>query len=163
MQLYLMQHGACLPEALDPEQPLSPMGQEQVQKSGEAIRKMGVAFGRMICSPKLRAQQTARIVAREVNYPEDGIIVSDAVKAMSLPQASLELASQFAVEGSVFIAGHLPSVNEIISLLTSDGCKVAVNVENGGLARLDISDFQRPSGALMWYLSPWQMQLFAGL
>lgn len=162
MELYLMQHGLSLSKELDPEQPLSPVGRDQVQKAARAARLMGLNFDLMVTSPKKRAQQTAALLAEAVDYPTGGIRVTDAVKAMT-PWASTlayleEMQQRFELQ-RVCIVGHMPSIGEIVSAIITSGCKAAVQIENAGICRLDILDFQRPAGSLIWYMGPQQLGL----
>lgn len=165
MELYLMQHGACLSKELDPEQSLSPVGRDQVEKSARAARLMGLSLDAMVTSPKKRARQTAAILAAAVEYPANGIRVTDAVKAMTPPQTTLEyleeLKGRFELS-RVCIVGHMPSIGELISALITNDSKAAVQIENAGLSRVDILDFQRPAGTLIWYMGPQQLGLIRG-
>jgi len=162
MELYLMQHGLSLSKELDPEQPLSPVGRDQVEKSARAARLMGLNLDLLVTSPKKRAQQTAALLAEAIGYPRSGIRVTDAVKAMTPPETTLayldELRQRFEL-ARVCIVGHMPSIGEIVSALITSNCKAAVQVENAGIMRLEIMDFQRPAGTLVWYMGPQQLGL----
>jgi len=162
MELYLMQHGLSLSKELDPEQPLSPVGRDQVYKAARAARLMGLNMDLMVTSPKKRAQQTAALLAEAVAYPAGGIRVTDAVKAMTPSAATLayleEMQQRFELQ-RVCLVGHMPSIGEIISNVITSGCKAAVQVENAGICRVDILDFKRPAGSLIWYMGPQQLGL----
>lgn len=165
MELYLMQHGMSLSKELDPEQPLSPVGRDQVEKSAQAARLMGLNVDLLITSPKKRAQQTAAMLAQALGYPASGIRVSEAVKAMTPPSVTLqyieELQQRYEL-ARVCIVGHMPSIGEIVSTLITSDSKAAVQIENAGLLRLDILDFKRPAGSLAWYMGPQQLSLVRG-
>ncbi len=164
MELYLVQHGMALSEELDPEQSLSPMGREQIDKSGRAARLLGISPDVVVASFKKRSRQTAAILAQHLGYPEKKILVTDAVKAMTPAWGTLEFLNTLLVERDaqrVLIAGHMPSIGEIISLLITNDSRADVNIENGGLCRVDILDFQRPAGTLLYYLTPGQLGYIA--
>lgn len=164
MELYLMQHGLALSKELDPEQPLSPVGRDQVEKSALAAKLMGLDLDAMICSTKKRSQQTAAILAQAVNYPVKNILVSDAVKAMTPPARTLEYLQGLQQKHDVqraCIVGHMPNIGELVSLLITNDSRAAIQVENAGLLRVDIMDFNRPAGTLLWYLGVHQMGLIS--
>lgn len=61
MKLWLLRHGQAQPyQAHDAERQLTEIGREQVVQAAEFLR--GVAFDRIICSPYIRAQQTAQLL-----------------------------------------------------------------------------------------------------
>jgi phosphohistidine phosphatase len=158
MEIHLMQHGSCLPKEADPQMPLSPVGLDQIERSAEAVRLLGLGFDRIVASPKLRSQQTAEAVARAVGYAPADIVVADAVKAMAPPAETVEFLCGLGV-GSVLVAGHLPNLAELASWLMG-GAKVAV--DNGGLICLEADDPRARDARLAWSLTPMQMQLVAG-
>jgi len=45
MEIYLMQHSPALPKDKDPDEGLSPEGEERIHTSGKALKKMGIARG----------------------------------------------------------------------------------------------------------------------
>ncbi len=164
MELYLTQHGTALPKELDPEQGLSPLGKEQVEKCGRAARLLVHHPDVLLASPKKRSRQTAEILAQILGYPVKRILVTEAVKAMTSAWDTLHLLRSLHEERdarSVLIAGHMPGIGELISLLITSNARAAVHIENGGLARVDILDFTRPAGTLLWHLTPQQLGLIA--
>ncbi|MDB5181974.1 MAG: hypothetical protein JWP13_737 [Candidatus Saccharibacteria bacterium] len=59
------------------ETPLTTEGRGQAKKAGEEAKGLGIDY--IICSPLSRAQDTAKIVAKEINYPEHDIEVNSLV------------------------------------------------------------------------------------
>jgi len=158
MQLYLMQHGLSLSKDQDPEQGLSPQGVSQVMDSAEAVKRMGLTFDLVVASTKKRSQETARIVAEAVGYPEDDIVVTDRVKAMTPPEDTIGFLEIHKGKERVFIAGHLPSLSELSSYLM--GCKPnAVRFMNAGLVKLECPDIVPGSAKLAAYLAPEHLAL----
>ncbi len=163
MELFLMQHGICLSKELEPEQPLSPVGYDQVERTGVALRRMGADFDAILCSPKTRSYESAHIIAHCTGYPEKAILVTEVVKAMAPPTALFELLQERTTWQRVLIAGHLPHLGEVASMLITDHCKAAIQIENAGLMRLEVLNFERPAGTLLWYLTPGQLKLLSGI
>jgi phosphohistidine phosphatase len=63
MELYVMQHGEASPEQDDPARPLTPAGPATVQKVASRARYSGALLDRCVHSGKLRAQQSAELLA----------------------------------------------------------------------------------------------------
>lgn len=57
--------------------PLTKKGHEQAKKAGQAVKESGLSFDIIISSPLQRAHDTAKHVARAINYPEDKIVVHE--------------------------------------------------------------------------------------
>jgi phosphohistidine phosphatase len=162
MELYLMQHGAALTKDVDPDRPLSPVGREQIIKSAQAMRKLGIRLDAVVCSPKTRAAQTADIVCELTGFPEDRIIVSDKVKAMAEPVQSASLIREHPEESVVFVAGHLPNLERLAGYLLSPQDPPSIRFENGGLTRIDFPQDEENGPRLRWHLSPLHLQIIAG-
>ena len=161
MEIYLMQHGSALPKEQDPEEGLSPDGKESIHASGKALKKMGIFFDVILSSPKKRSKQTASIVAEEVGFPPDKIIQTEKVKALTPPEETLAIVAEYSGNRKILIAGHLPSVAEVASLLLTEGSKVTIEFERGGCCRIDVEDLSTHAGHLKWHLTPEQLALLA--
>lgn len=161
MELYLMQHGTCLSQEIDPDQPLSPVGRDQIRKSATAVRNLGLGFDAIVTSPKLRAMQTAEAVAMALGLPGDCLTVSESVKATTRPEETMEFLRTLGAE-SVLITGHLPNLERLASQLISGHSRLRLGIENGGLLRIDAERIPTDTAQLRWLLSPMQLQLIAG-
>lgn len=156
MLIHLMQHGACLSKELDPNQPLSPVGREQVDKSARAAQILGLRFELIIASPKIRSLQTAEIMAKQTGYPVSRIEVTDAIKAMAPTRKTLDFIKEYEGLDSIFIAGHLPSLGSLASELLTGGPHLDIAIENSGLMQLQW-DITTSKSILNWYLRPSQL------
>jgi phosphohistidine phosphatase len=159
MQLYLMQHGQAVPETENPEQPLSREGVAQIQASAAAMKRLDLAYDLIVCSPKKRSRQSAALVAEGVNYPYSDIVETDAVKPAAPADDTVSFLRQNPTCTSVLIAGHLPSLARIASLLLGGDAPVRLRFENGGLCRLDTADLAPGMAELVFHLSAAQMQM----
>ena len=160
MLIHLMQHGACLPKELDVHQPLSPVGKEIISKSARAAQVLGLRFELIVASPKTRSLQTAEIMAEYTGYPLSRITVTEAIKAMTSAQETIDFINEYEGLDSILIAGHLPSLENIASKLLTGGSALSVNIDNGGLMQIDTKGNNGPT--LNWYLSPNQLALVSG-
>lgn len=82
-KLYFIRHG--LSEANKAEiwsghsdTPLSDEGRAQAKAAGQKAKDLHIDL--IVCSPLSRAKETAEIVAGEIGYPKDKIIVADILK-----------------------------------------------------------------------------------
>jgi phosphohistidine phosphatase len=161
MELYLMQHGSAFSKDVDPDQPLSPVGREQVIKSAQAVRRMGLAFDMVASSPKTRARQTAEVICELIGYPEEDIVISDALKAMAPPTESIQFLEQYRQQGAMLVTGHLPNLAKLAGELLSPGHAPAIQFANGGLTRIDLWEERDKAPVLRWHLTPFHMQVIA--
>jgi phosphohistidine phosphatase len=162
MEFYLMQHGQAVPEYENPEQPLSREGVARIQASAAAMKRMGIAFDVIVCSPKKRSRQSAALVAEGVNYPYSDIVETEKVKATAPPDEAVSFLREYGGDKRVLVAGHLPSLARIASLLLG-GSEDAVRVrfENGGLCRIDSAGLAPGEGELVFRIPAALMRMLA--
>ena len=118
MRLYLVQHGDSVPEQADPQRPLSAAGRRQVEAIARLLASAGVRPARTAHSGKLRAQQTAELLAKACS-PDHGVEAAaglspnDPVKPVARMVASLS--------ADTMLVGHLPFMARLAGrLVTSD-------------------------------------------
>ena len=63
MKLYLVQHAEAVPAEDDPDRPLSDKGRTDVQRVASFLAR-SVRVGRIVHSPKMRARDTAVLLAQ---------------------------------------------------------------------------------------------------
>jgi uncharacterized phosphatase len=86
--LYLMRHGQSQANADhiiagSHESPLSPIGCIQAELAGQTASQF-FHFDLIITSPMSRAAQTAMIIAEQLNYPQDKIVVVEDLRERNL-------------------------------------------------------------------------------
>jgi len=135
MQLYLVQHGAAKSETEDPQRGLTEQGQRTVERLADFLIPLQLSIDRIEHSGKLRAQQTAEILAERLR-PRDGIkevrgiAPNDDVEAM---RSRLQTESK-----NLILVGHLPYLGRLAGkLLGLKGDQDVVQFQMGGLVRLD--------------------------
>ena len=161
MEIYLMQHGEAYAKDKDPERSLTLKGEEQIHLSAQALKKMDVKFNLIISSPKKRARQTAEIVAAEMGYPQDGIEATETLEPTVPAKDTLSYLATHGDKNRIFIAGHLPSLGEIVSTLVCDRSHVSFHFEMGGVARIDVEELKAHNGELRWFLTPSQLTMLS--
>ncbi len=149
-----MQHGPNLPQEADPEQGLSPEGEQVVRAAASALARLGVRPGLIIASPKKRSRQSAGLVAAALGYDPGGIIVSERVKAMSEPGDTLQFLAGLGERAPLLVVGHLPNLAKVAGALLAPCGQALVDFQRGGVCRLDLEELPRGQGRLVWYLPP---------
>ena len=150
MKLYLVQHGAAVDKETDAQRPLSEQGEQDAKAVAKALRGAGVRVERVWHSGKLRAAQTADILARKLlakgsAAAVDGINPNDPVEA-------------FATDADVWeqdtlVVGHQPFMGRLVAyLVAGDPERAIVEFQPGSvvcLERRDVTDW-----AVCWMLRP---------
>ena len=114
MKILLAQHGDSLPEHVDPERPLSDRGRDDVIGMARLLGASGVGVRRICHSGKLRARQTAELLAPHV--APDAIV--EAVAGLN-PNDPIEPTAD-RVAGwadDTLIVGHLPFLARLAARL----------------------------------------------
>lgn len=145
IQLYLVQHGEAVAEAEDPERPLTSRGRDDIQRLASFLAESSVRANRIVHSGKLRAADTASMLASKV-----GGTVTVQEKGLLPADSPVPLAESIAGwHEDTLVVGHQPFMSRLVSRLLLGREQPAVVQFTPGtmvcLARLPVS------GA--WYLS----------
>lgn len=116
MKLYLVQHGEACSKEIDPERPLTDQGREDVERLAAFLGRAGIQVGLVLHSGKLRAAQTAELlaatVAPTVELQTDGRLApNDDPGAIDWPMLT--------GGGDAFVVGHLPFMARLVGLLVA--------------------------------------------
>jgi broad specificity phosphatase PhoE len=84
MRLYFIRHGESTSnygELITGQQdvPLTEIGRKQARDAGQEIVTKGIQIDHIICSPLMRAHDTAILIAQQIGFPEDAIQVNKLV------------------------------------------------------------------------------------
>lgn len=151
MRLYLVRHGKATSDLEDPRRPLSESGRQQVEKVARQAARAGVRPVEIRHSGKLRAQQTAEILAKHLE-PGRSIQVQSGLAPNDDPAAAVELAAT--AEGDTMLVGHLPHMSCLASLLLCGNAdKDLILFKTAAIVCLERGS---PGGPwlLRWILSP---------
>lgn len=154
MELYLMQHGANLSADIDPAKPLSPVGMDAAAKAARLLRALGATPGLIAASPKLRARQTAIIVARELGYPEPAIETFETLSPNAKPETTFESLRRRSDASPVLVVGHMPHLSHFINYLACPQGGVNLTMEHACLTRVDIPHALPGKGRIALHLRP---------
>ena len=150
MKLYLVQHGEATDKQIDPERPLTAQGQNDIDRIAATLSKAGIRTGRVIHSGKLRARQTADILAARI-APGIDAIVSDHMDPLDDP-AGFDWQSATGGDDTLLV-GHLPFMAKMAAwLVTGDAERTLVEYRPGSILclQLDADEHWR----IGWMLRP---------
>lgn len=152
MELYLLRHAHAGDAAKwrgdDAARPLSRKGRKQAERLGAFLAKSDFQPGAIVTSPKLRALQTAQIVAAALDLEP---AVDDRLgRPLRLPGLSALLAE--AGVAKVVVVGHDPDFSDLAAQLTGAS---EMPMRKGALARCDVSlPLVAGEATLRWLLPP---------
>lgn len=114
MEFYLVRHGEARPEHEDPRRPLSDRGRKGVEKVARALAAKKINVAEILHSDKLRARETAEILARRLS-PRRGL---REIKGLSPEDDPIVARGELdAAEEPLMLVGHLPHLSRLVSLL----------------------------------------------
>jgi len=149
VKVYLVQHGEAKLESEDPQRPLSNRGRGEVSKIARYASNLGLEVTKIVHSGKLRAKQTAEILAEHL-HPAGSL---EEIKGLS-PGDPPESARDF-IENSwepLMIVGHLPHLSKLLSILVIGNPETSlVQFRNGGIVTAEKVDGK---WCVTWILTP---------
>lgn len=152
-ELYLLRHAhAGDPAAYDgpdASRPLSSKGERQADRMGRFLAAAGLTPDAIVSSPKVRAVQTAEIVAVHLGAP----VSIDALLVGPVDLAELEgILSDHGDPARPILVGHDPDFSELVSTLAG---AEHIAMRKGALARVDVGRPLTPgAGMLRWLVPP---------
>jgi phosphohistidine phosphatase len=150
MILYLVQHGEAKREEEDPTRPLSDKGVEDVKKIASFLSRLEVRVDEVLHSSKLRAKQTAEILAGSLGITK-GVSEADGLAPLNDPGIWAERLK--GKKESIMLVGHLPHLGKLSSfLLSGDQEKNIIAFKMGSAVCMKRDD----AGAwtLQWMITP---------
>ena len=143
--IYFLRHGDAEHETSDDaDRRLTEKGERQAEAAGRALAALKAGIDICLTSPKVRAEQTARIICQhldvEVEFAED------------LRGGPFDAAALAAGRGDVLLVGHEPDFSNSLADLTG----ARVKLRKGGLACVE-------DGLLHALLRPKELRKIAGL
>jgi phosphohistidine phosphatase len=148
MKLYLVQHGEAKSEAEDPQRSLTDQGRKEVEQVAQAANRLKLHPSKTYHSGKLRATQTAEILANALGSPVE------ATPGLNPNDDFRDWADRVSrIKEDLLIVGHLPFLEKLASLLlTGDNSARPVLFRYGAIVCLE----QKESGGwgVRWILTP---------
>lgn len=148
MKLYFMRHGEASDDApTDELRPLTEKGKKRIQNAAKVLKKMNVTLDTIYASPRVRAKQTAEIVAEVLG---NEVEISDDVNFHFNVDRLKNLLTGKNEEAHVMFVGHNPSMSELIQTITGAN----VNLKTGAVARVDLYPPAIKGAQLKWLITP---------
>ena len=113
--LYLVRHAKSswdYPHLRDDERPLLEKGVKRTKKVGKFLKESNISIDRIITSHAVRANDTARLLASAVDFPQDKIEVIERIYHASESSLLEQLYSLSNEVDSVMMVGHNPIFTE---------------------------------------------------
>jgi phosphohistidine phosphatase len=159
MQLLVIRHGIAEdPSAVakgqdDSGPPLSKEGKKMMKRVAAGLRELVDEIDVIGASPLLRAQQTAKIVAKA--YDDLPVATVDDLLPESDPPALMDWLRQQSTADVVAIVGHQPNLGLVVTWLMSGVKASRVDLTKGGTCLLEFSEsVSAGNGTLQWLLTP---------
>jgi phosphohistidine phosphatase len=151
MKLYLIQHGEAKSEVEDPVRSLTSRGEKEVTSVSKVATGLRIRPSKVYHSGKLRAKQTAEIIASALKIP-DPLVQS--VQRLNPNDEIRPWAEQISKETEdLMLVGHLPFLEKLTSfLLCGNENARLVLFPYGAIVCLDQKEDK--SWAVRWILTP---------
>jgi phosphohistidine phosphatase len=156
MKLYFLRHASASDFASsDAERELTSEGREEARVAGRALAKLGSKPARIFSSPLLRAQQTAEIVAKEL---ESEVEILDEL-TNDIPTFRLLKAVKLAGEAKeIILVGHMPSLAGHVAHFIGAGRGEGLAFGKGSVALVEIAELKVGLGQLRWLMRQKQLR-----
>ena len=147
MRIYLLRHGKTeVGSGSDAQRQLTPAGVARMQTAARVMARLNIRPARIYSSPRVRARQTADMVAAALDSKVEVRAALDyGFSAADLPA----LLASLPPGSDLLCVGHNPYLPMVIHEL----CGAFVTMKPGGLARLKLDSDAR-SGYLEWLIAP---------
>jgi phosphohistidine phosphatase len=119
--LYLLRHAKSswsFDELSDQERPLNDRGRDDAPIVGQALAKRHISPDIVVSSPAVRAMSTAVLVARELQYPHDKIVVEPGIYEADVEALLGIIHSLPDSANSALLVGHNPTITETANQLS---------------------------------------------
>ena len=147
MKLYLLRHADAATQALvDDERAISDKGAKQCRRVARFCFQNEVRPDEILASPLLRAQQTAKPVAKKLGVRIE--TVSWLVYGTGPARVIDQLAARRDVP-SIMLVGHEPDLGLLAAALLGSGDE-AIHIRKASLTFLEVTDFRTGGARLEW-------------
>ena len=147
MYLYVLRHGKAGEGYPDEVRELTDRGREDVGAVLSGCAENMEPLKQILCSPLVRARQTAEIVANILRFDGD-ICENEHITPWGSPQEFLDSLD----EGcrSALIASHQPYASTLVEYLTGQ----SIAMRTSAIAAIDMEYPSEGGGQLLWYRDP---------
>ena len=164
MELYIVRHAIAVPRGTEgyphDDRPLTQEGIKKMQKAAKGLRRIVPDLDVILTSPMRRAEETAHIIAQELNL-EENLVVSENLRPGAPRERILDELSIYREAPAVMLVGHEPDLSQLSShLLGFPGTEV--ELKKGAVLRIDLEGLPPHSvGRLVFLLQPKHLRAIA--
>ena len=153
MLLYLLRHAEAVDQAdSDAARALTEKGITQAHKAGKFCLKNKFIPAIILTSPLKRAEQTARIVAREVKDAE--FIIDPNLSAGMQPETALDELKAYARFQSLMLVGHEPDFSLLAAHLLGIPIRESLRLRKASLTAIKLTAMRPGAGVLHFTIPP---------
>ena len=153
LTLYILRHAEAEPEAsTDAERALTSKGRDQAKAVGRFCGEHEIFPAIILTSPLVRAQQTAKLVWKELGE-KPKLETAEFLSAGMNPEAAFSNLSKFSTPGTLMLVGHEPDLSEFIAA-SIGGSSESIRLRKAGLAKLTLPEAKSGVGTLDFLLTP---------
>ena len=157
MQLFLLRHAEAAPDAANDEaRSLTAKGSKQAESIGKFCREHGVVPEMILSSPLTRAEETARLVARELDlsklvqieeFLRAGMTAERAISGLSELFKNLTKHEKYSEKMSIMLVGHEPDFSELAGVLIG-GRAESVHFRKATLMGVTLQELKPGAGTI---------------
>jgi phosphohistidine phosphatase len=162
MTLYVLRHALAedsAPSGEDHDRPLTQAGCDRTRKAALGMRALGLKFDVILTSPKVRAVETASLVAAAYDKQQGPELIQALADEIPAERAVAALAPYFMLK-HVLIVGHEPQLSAICSVVLTGGPDLLkMNLKKGGCVAIELPNRTDRAGAqLLWMMTQKQLR-----
>lgn len=158
-RLFLIRHAKSSwsdPSRVDFDRPLNKRGKRDAPFMGKRLAEYSIRPDLVVSSSAKRAQKTARLVCREIDYPKEAIVFTEKLYTSDLFQFTGIIRNTSETVASLALVGHNYVITECAEWLTG---RAIVNIPTSGIVgiELDIKKWREvveQSGTLLFFDYP---------
>lgn len=153
-KIILVRHGKSAwdnPLLNDHDRPLAERGTADAPKMAKRLKKKGIFPDLVLSSTALRASETARITAKVLDYPIAEIIYEKGLFHASPNQILKYIRMQNDKLNTIFVFGHNPGFNELISHLGGELDNLPTSGQFGFKLNSDHWSDLKPETVSVWF------------
>jgi len=160
--LFIARHGEAVSVGApgvysDFDRHLSEEGEQKIKKQAESLLKLGATWQKVLCSPLVRARQTAELLNSPQAAPLEIFEALGDRPSFSEVRKKIEASH----EERILLVTHQPFVVELTSYLLTGEMKTAFHFSTGAMACLRIYQLsESPRGELEWFKPSSSLQAF---
>lgn len=150
MKIYLVRHGESVTTGADDERPLSERGVTDIKRLANFIAPLKLEVSYIYQSPKIRAQQTAKILSSNITITKR---IETKIELEALASVN-DIYDEIAVlNEDITLVGHMPFMGKLVSkLITGNENKDVVSFKAGTMMCLEKID--NDQWVIRWMLNP---------